>query len=94
MSERRSDIRVSETVLVGIPKRSKDWRRKFLPIKIWSTSMGPRGYGIWRDWLFIFRELESNGNYFQGFGERAHFGGGDLVFNIISSLQSQEMYKM
>ena len=28
--------------------------------------------GIWGEWLFIFRELGSNGNYFQGFGEQAH----------------------
>ena len=27
---------------------------------------------IWREWLFIFRELGSTGNYFQGFGEQAH----------------------
>ena len=33
---------------------------------------GPRGFGIWGEWLFIFRELESTGNYFQGFGEQAH----------------------
>ena len=35
--------------------------------------MGPPGVlGIWREWLFIFRELGSTGNYFQGFGEQAH----------------------
>ena len=28
--------------------------------------------GIWGEWLFIFRELGSTGNYFQGFGEQAH----------------------
>ena len=34
---------------------------------------GPPGVlGIWGEWLFIFRELESTGNYFQGFGEQAH----------------------
>ena len=27
---------------------------------------------IWEEWLFIFRELWSTGNYFQGFGEQAH----------------------
>ena len=27
--------------------------------------------GIWGEWLFIFRELGSTGNYFQGFGEQA-----------------------
>ena len=28
--------------------------------------------GIWGEWLFIFRELGSTGNYFQRFGEQAH----------------------
>ena len=28
--------------------------------------------GIWGEWLFIFRELGSTGNYFQGFGEQTH----------------------
>ena len=28
----------------------------------------PRGF----EWLIIFRELESTGNYFQVFGEQAH----------------------
>ena len=28
--------------------------------------------GIWGEWLFIFRELGSTGNYFQGSGEQAH----------------------
>ena len=27
---------------------------------------------IWGEWLFIFRELGSTGNYFQGFWEQAH----------------------
>ena len=35
--------------------------------------MRPPGFwGIWGEWLFIFRELGSTGNYFQGFGEQAH----------------------
>ena len=34
---------------------------------------GPPGvWGIWGEWLFIFRELGSTCNYFQGFGEQAH----------------------
>ena len=34
---------------------------------------GPPGVlGIWGEWLFIFRELGSTGNYFQEFGEQAH----------------------
>ena len=30
----------------------------------------PYVLGIWREWLFIFRELGSTCNYFQGFGEQ------------------------
>ena len=37
------------------------------------TKDGPPGVlGIWGEWLFIFRELGSTGNYFQGFAEQAH----------------------
>ena len=37
------------------------------------ADMGPPGVlGIWGEWLFIFRELGSTCNYFQGFGEQAH----------------------
>ena len=28
--------------------------------------------GAWGEWLFIFRELGSTGNYFQGSGEQTH----------------------
>ena len=28
--------------------------------------------GIWGEWLFIFRDLRSTGNYFKGSGEQAH----------------------
>ena len=28
--------------------------------------------GIWGEWLFIFRELGSTGNYFKGSREQAH----------------------
>ena len=35
--------------------------------------MGPPGVlGIWGEWLFIFRELGSNGDYFGGSREQAH----------------------
>ena len=35
--------------------------------------MGPPGVlGIWGEWLFIFRDLGSTGNYFRGAGEQAH----------------------
>ena len=33
--------------------------------------LGSRGFEIWGEWLFIFRELESTGNYFKGFGGQA-----------------------
>ena len=36
------------------------------------TKVAPRGLGIWGDWLFIFRDLGSTGNYFRGAGEQAH----------------------
>ena len=37
------------------------------------SDLGPPGVlGIWGEWLFIFRELGSTGNYFQGFGEQVH----------------------
>ena len=32
----------------------------------------PRGLGIWREWLFIFRELGSTSNYLRGAREQAH----------------------
>ena len=38
--------------------------------------MGPPGVlKIWGEWLFIFRELGSTGNYFRGSGEQAHIFG-------------------
>ena len=38
-----------------------------------NITMGPPGVlGIWGEWLFIFRELVSTGNYFRGFREQAH----------------------
>ena len=37
------------------------------------SDLGPPGVlGIWGERLFIFRELGSTGNYFQGFGELVH----------------------
>ena len=35
----------------------------------------PRGLGIRGEWLFIFMEFGSTGNYFQRFGELAHIFG-------------------
>ena len=37
------------------------------------SPLGPPGVlGIWGEWLFIFRDLRSTGNYFRGAGEQAH----------------------
>ena len=39
----------------------------------YEISLGPPGIlGIWGEWLFIFRDLGSTGNYFRGAGEQAH----------------------
>ena len=40
-----------------------------------STKRAPGVLRIWAEWLFIFRELGSTGNYFQGLGEQAHIFG-------------------
>ena len=32
----------------------------------------PRVLGIWGEWLFLFRELGSTGNYFRGSEEQTH----------------------
>ena len=36
------------------------------------TVGAPGVLGIWGEWLFIFRDLGSTGNYFRGVGEQAH----------------------
>ena len=49
---------------------------------------GPPGVlGIWGEWLFIFRELESTGNYFRGAREQAH------SFGDIGSLAKKQKKK-
>ena len=41
--------------------------------KMFGYSWPPPGVmGIWGEWLFIFRDLGSTGNYFRGSGEQAH----------------------
>ena len=41
-------------------------------IRYVATLGGPPGVlGIWGEWLFIFRDLGSTGNYFRGSGEQA-----------------------
>ena len=37
-----------------------------------NTTGAPGVLGIWEEWLFIFRELGSTGNYFRGAREQAH----------------------
>ena len=47
------------------PDKSVHW-------KLFSL-LGPPGVlGIWGEWLFIFRDLGSTGNYFRGSEEQAH----------------------
>ena len=49
------------------------------------NSLGPPGdLRIWGEWLFIFRELGSTGNYFKGAREQAH------NFGEIESLAKKE----
>ena len=38
----------------------------------WGLKWAPGVLGIWGEWLFIFRDLGSTGNYFRGAGEQAH----------------------
>ena len=48
-------------------------RAEIKEICLCCMQMGPPGVlGIWGEWLFIFRDLESTGNYFRGAGEQAH----------------------
>ena len=50
-----------------------------LTLKCSILQLGPPGVlGIWGEWLLIFRELGSTGNYFRGAREQAH-NFGDLV---------------
>ena len=51
--------------------------------------MGPHGVlGIWGEWLFIFRELGSTGNYLRGAKEQAH------NFGDIGSLDKKQKKKI
>ena len=53
--------------LTYFTSRSKAMLRQESPL------MGAPGFfGIWGEWLFIFRELGSTGNYFRGAREQAH----------------------
>ena len=53
--------------------RLHGWQVSIYKILYGWASMGPPGVlGIWGEWLFIFRELGSTGNYFKGAREQAH----------------------
>ena len=52
------------------------------------AAIGPPGVlGIWGEWLFIFRELGSTGNYLRGAREQAH------NFGDIGSLAKKQKKK-
>ena len=56
-----------------ISKSGPSWARQRNAIIASPASNGPPGVlGIWGEWLFIFRDLGSTGNYFRGSGEQAH----------------------
>ena len=57
---------------------------------IYALILGPPGVlGIWGEWLFIFRDLRSTGNYFSGAGEQAH-SFGDLGSPAKKQIKIQE----
>ena len=63
----------------------------YLTRMMYSYKVGPPGVlGIWGEWLFIFRELGSTGNYFRGAREQAHNLGdiGSLVISLSLILSS------
>ena len=74
------------------------------------TNGAPGVLGIWGEWLFIFRELGSTGNYFRGAREQAHnfgdmgslakkqikYGKASILFDFlkISSVSGESIYTM
>ena len=60
------------TMLFEMTEGPTDGFRTHLWVMRYCLGWAPWVWGIWGEWLFIFRELESTGNYFQGFGEQAH----------------------
>ena len=53
----------------------------------WDSLDGPPGVlGIWGEWLFIFGEMGSTGNYFRGSREQAHIFG-----DLGSSVKKQKI---
>ena len=64
-----------------------------LTLKCSILQLGPPGVlGIWGEWLFIFRELGSTGNYFRGAREQAH-NFGDLVSLAIKQKKKKKKKK-
>ena len=60
-------------MLSSTPTENNYHRAKNEHPQIKSEEWGPNGaLGLWGDWVFIFRELGSLCNYFQGFWEQAH----------------------
>ena len=62
-------------LLHGLTHMGPMWNPVVLPL--WVAHMGadigsPWVLEIWREGIFIFRELGSTGNYFQGFEEQAN----------------------
>ena len=53
-----------------IPNESMVHLRFIHLVKSVSDIEPPGVLGIWGEWLFIFRELGSTGNYFQAFGSK------------------------
>ena len=74
----------SESTLVKIPHCWKS----HVSVMFVMLCLGPPGVlGIWGEWLFIFRELASTGNYFRGAREQAHY------FGDIGSLAKKQKKK-
>ena len=61
------------TIAVDWGVKNQTKQTKFQPLSCKIANVGPpRRLGIWGEWLFIFRDLMSTGNYFRGAGVPAH----------------------
>ena len=76
------------------PRCEKTLRLNSFPVRCinnWNTLSedigAPRVLWIWGEWLFIFRELGSTGNYFRGARDQAH------NFGDIGSLAKKQKNK-
>ena len=83
----RNFTEIAEAILIGFLTicQSTYWRvsslqrvnpEQVLTLELWGLydrdNLGPWVLGIWGEGLFIFRELRSNDNHFQEFGEQVH----------------------